>query len=84
MGYGVKSFQFAGVFCYDLKEKLTSCLLMGHELSAKNNRNKHLMRDRPYYRENKEEQYINNCRLDKNNITKKNKVISQITFMEKS
>ena len=46
---------------------------MGHELSAKNNRNKHLMRDRPYYRENKEEQYINNkfyCSLDKNNITK--------------
>ena len=70
MGYGVKSFQFAGVLCYDLKEKPTSCLLMGHELSAKNNRNKHLMRDRPYYRENKEEQYINNCSLDKNNITK--------------
>lgn len=45
---------------------------MGHELSAKNDRNKDLMRHIPYYRENKEEHYIkirNNCSLDKNNIT---------------
>ena len=51
----IATFQFAGVFCYNLKEKLTSCLLMGHELSAKNNRNKDLMRHTPYYKENKEE-----------------------------
>lgn len=72
LGYGQKTFQFAWVLCYDLKEKLTSCLLMGHELSAKNNRNKDLMRHTPYYKENKEEHYIkihNNCSLDKNNIT---------------
>ena len=31
---------------------------MGHELSAKNNSNKDLMRHTPYYKENKEEQYI--------------------------
>ena len=45
---------------------------MGHELSAKNNRNKDLMRHTSYYKENKEEHYIkihNNCNLDKNNIT---------------
>ena len=72
MGYGQETFQFAGVFCYNLKEKLTSCLLMGHELSAKNNRNKDLMRHTPYYKENKEEYYIkirNNCSLGKNNTT---------------
>ena len=43
--------------CSDLKEKLTSCLLMGHELSAKNNSNKDLMRHIPYFKENKEEDY---------------------------
>ena len=72
MGYGQETFQFAGVFCYDLKGKLTSCLLMGQELSAKNNRNKDLMRHTPYYKENKEEYYIkirNNCSLGKNNTT---------------
>ena len=60
---------------------------MGHELSAKNNRNKDLMRHTPYYKENKEEHYIkirNNCSLDKITLQQKNKVISQITFMEKS
>ena len=31
---------------------------MGHELSAKNNSNKDLMRHTPYYKENKEEQYF--------------------------